>query len=282
MKVRFRTEVLPEEWWWDPENPVTGTTKFYVRVAEEAVKDGHSVCVEQDGPEREVRGVRYVHRGGPAADLTIDCNFSVATDSSGGRRIAWTSFYNRPDFDGTGYDRLFYVSDFVRSTVSAKCPTEVIELGTDFETVSDVGWRGPFCCYTASPDRGLRFLMDMWPRVEARTGYGLLCTPYGGATSSQVRDILDRSRFWVFPAIGTDSICAALEAQARGCIPFVVPHMGLPETLRYGVRTDLHRFERDLVDCLNRDRQPLLDERARALAARPLPRWSDVWRRLCV
>lgn len=300
MIIDISTESLPEQFRWDPANPVTGTTKFYVRVAEELARRGHRVDVTYDGPDKTLDGVKYWHRRGldtnaaDRADLVFDMNISRPHQrhfEDPRRFFQWTSFYNRPDLcnggffgDGFGtYNRLFLVSEFVHSTLlsDVRCPVTVLELGCDFETVQEpqLNLRPKRCVYTASPDRGLQFLKEIWPDVERETGYELVHSPYGEAFSDDdVMSLLDSSRFWVFPAIGTDSICAALEAQARGCIPFVVPHMGLPETLRYGIETDLFRFKADLISNLKATEDFTIDEldRAEALRLRPIPTWSDV------
>lgn len=292
MIIDINTEVLPAEYRWDPANPVTGTTKFYVRVAEELARKGHDVHVYYDGETEGRNGVGYIPRRGRSQmvepDLVLDCNLDTNFDAP--KRFQWTSFFNRTDVCvGKGYDRLFLVSQYVHSTLAhaVHCPVTVLELGCDMKTVvePDTLSRPKVCSYTSSPDRGGRFLEAIWPEVEAATGYRLECTPYDGAYSdADVKALLDRSRFWLFPAIGTDSIISCLEAQARGCIPFVVPHMGLPETLRYGIRTDLFRFKEDLIRTLLAPETDTIEcplvTRTTALAERPIPTWADVAARI--
>lgn len=290
MNIDLRTEVLPEAYHWDPTNPVTGTTKFYVRVAEEFAALGHKPFVYYDGPARIHKGVHYVPRSQQptAPDLLLDCNFQGPRYGHG-KAFQWTSFFNRSDTCvGDGYDRLFLVSDYVWSTLErfALAPVSVLELGCDMATVANpnLAAREKFCAYTSSPDRGGNFLNEIWGDVQRETGYQLLVSPYdGSSTSKSVQDILDASRFWLHPCTGVElySLSAA-EAQARGCIPFYVPHMALPVTCRYGIKTDLHRFKRDLIETLQEydaDRTAHVEwERFRAetLAARPIPTWRNV------
>jgi hypothetical protein len=316
LTIDIHTEILPESYHWRPEKPVTGTTRFYVRVAEEMVALGHTVNVVYDGRSKLHNGVTYWNRAdqvwvdstenGRYCDVQLDCNIqtrprdnSYNGPASAENRFQWTSFYNRPDTCvGEGYDRLFLVSDFVHSTLKpyVKCPVTVLELGCDMPTVEtpNLAQRPKRCAYTCSPDRGGNFLRQIWPEVQRQTGYELALTPYGQEFSDDdVQRLLDSSRFWVFPAIGTDSIISALEAQARGCIPFVVPHMGLPETLRYGIKTDLFRFQDALIHTLSgaetvKTRSPWSNNqwldlfegwekyRSEALATRPIPTWRDV------
>lgn len=292
MIIEIGTEILPPEprWQWDPKRPLTGTTKFYVRVAEELVKKGHQVRVlRDDATDLLHNGVMYMGREGVGhSSLALDCNLQRHSTGPNHckRRFQWTSFFGRTDICvGEGYDHLFLVSDYVHSTLAhaLKCPASSLELGCDMETVAEpnLAARPKQCCYTSSPDRGGNFLQSIWPDVEAATGYRLEMSPYGTDFSDdELRNLYDRSRFWLYPAIGTDSIISTLEAQARGCIPFYVPHMGLPETCRYGITTDLFKFKEDLIRNLNKFDDMLLAHvtaaRAKALAKKPIPTWADV------
>lgn len=291
MNVLIRTENLPDGFRWDPRRPVTGTTKFYVRVAESLAALGHSVEVIYDGPAMVVRGVSYLARaaGHGVPDLLLDCNYQGSRLGST-RAFQWTSFFDRQDTCvGDGYDRLFLVSDYVWSTLepAVKAPVTVVELGCDMPTVADprLADRPRTCCYTSSPDRGGNYLASIWAEVRDATGYDLVLSPYGpGSDESAVQSILDRSRFWLYPALGTDSILSTLEAQARGCVPIFVPHMALPVTCRYGIQTDLHRFKETVITVLStadhRAFSTLTAERAAALAARPIPSWADTTNRI--
>lgn len=301
MRITIGTELLPPDpqWAWDPAKPLSGTTKFYVRVAEEFVKIGHDVFVEYAGPLRTLNGVRYGQDSGDLflPDLFLDCNRQrpapeEEADDLSPARVQWTSFFNRPDTCvGEGYDRLFLVSDYVKSTLAPhlKAPATVLELGTDASLLPEpnLAARGKVCCYTSSPDRGGKFLDAIWPDVEEATGYRLEKSPYGQDFSDEdMRALYERSRFWVYPCIGTDSIVSCLEAQAAGCIPFYVPHMGLPETCRYGVTTDLFRFKADLIRTLNEaEARPqwfgiMDDQREDGFMFNPIPTWADVAKKI--
>jgi hypothetical protein len=288
--VVIHTEPLPEGFRWDPTNPVTGTNKFYVRTAEELSKQG-LVSVVYDGPVKHHNGVMYITRGGGADALdrervVIDCN--VNRPRRGSRaRFQWTSLYNRPTDPcvGDGYDRLFLMSDFHWSVMEpiVKAPVTLLPLGCDFEVVTEPRLmdRPRVCCFTSAPDRGLGFLQSIWSDVLAATGYELATTPYGpGAAEGAVRAVLDTARFWLHPCTGVELYClSALEAQARGCVPFYVPHMALPETCRYGIQTDFNRFKDDLIVVLNGADANFFasqeDNRRVDIHERPLPTWAD-------
>jgi hypothetical protein len=125
-------------------------------------------------------------------------------------------------------------------------------------------------------------LQSFWAEVERETGYELAYSAYGGSQAeSDVAALLSSSRFWLHPATGVELYClSGIEAQALGCIPFYVPHMALPETVRYGIKTDLNRFKTDLIRTLKEvDAETFAeweDARTYALLERPIPTWADV------
>jgi hypothetical protein len=293
MIIDIHTEILPEGFRWDPATPVTGTTKFYVRLAEAFDRKGHSVNVVYDGRSKLVRGVTYWGRDDRAerCDLVLDCNIQRAPVGPMGyaKRFQWTSFYNRPDTCvGHGYDRLFLISEYHHSTLlpHVKCPVSILPLGCDFPVVEtpNLAKRSKRCAYTSAPDRGANFLIDMWPDVKRETGYDLAVAPYQAAVSDEeIRDALLDSRFWLHPALGVELYClSAVEAQACGCIPFYVPHMALPETCRYGETTDLFKFKEQLIETLKDcEEDPGIfahfeQWRSNILAVKPIPTWDDV------
>lgn len=296
MRILINTELLPPDprWAWDPKNPVTGTTKFYVRVAEELAKQGHNVFVTMDREGALIHNKVYYRsrdwaRNLPSPDLVLDCN--VTTDVKAPVRFQWTSLFGRWECVGNGYSRLFLVTEYVRSVYAhrALCPTVALELGCDMPVLGSdeifLDKRPKICCYTSSPDRGGNFLAEIWPDVEKATGYKLQMAPYDAKFSNaELRALLMRSRFWLYPALGLDSIVSTLEAQACGCVPVFVPHMGLPETARYGVKADsVWEFPDRLIRTLQAfDANPevasliMKEGRETALKEKPIPTWADV------
>lgn len=294
--VVIHTEPLPDAFRWNPQNPVTGTSKTYVRLAEELSKMGGRVSVVYDGPVLyHPTGVMFIPRGEGAEALdrervVIDCN--IARPRKGSRaRFQWTSFYESALCNGDGYDRLFLLSKFHWSVLEPviRAPVSVLPLGCDFDVLNDpnLSARGRFCCFTSAPDRGLVFLQSIWPEVFLATGYELMSTAYNQTQAPDaVKAVLDASRFWLHPCTGVELYCVSgIEAQARGCVPVFVPHMALPETVRYGVLApDIHRFKETLIETLATADADALErlsgKRAHALAANPIPTWADTARLL--
>lgn len=292
MKVLINTEALPDsQWHWDPAAPVSGTSKFYVRVAEGLAAKGHQVTVVFDGKIGRYRGVNYYGRH-PVfsdvfdADVQLDCN--IIAERRAARRVHWTSLYKSRDFLTASYDHVFLLSRFHASTIirGDRLPANVslLPLGSDVPFVAPGSEsfrnRERTCFYSSSPDRGGTLLQQCWPEIEAATGYRLVTSPYD--SDSDVAEVYRSSRFWLHPAHGVELFCvSAIEAQSAGCIPIVVPHMALAETVRYGVKTDLFRFQQTVIDTLKAAEdwgwvETMMASRRDALAADPIATWAEI------
>lgn len=251
--VDLWTETLPPEYHWDPLDPRRGTEEFYVRTAESLVDRGHDVTVLYDGSRVVHNGVVYCPRVEYASryDITIYCNDPEgATPVSGARLIRWTNKYgDRPSTIGRFHSRVV-ISQFQKSIYG-----DAVVIGHGCDPIEPKPKLNQ-ALYSSSPDRGLDFLKAIWPRVQAATGVELVHTT-GTDSNDSVKDLYASARFWLHPGLGVELFClSALKAQAAGCIPCVVPHMALAETVKYGLKTSLDRFERDLIAYFLSDPQP--------------------------
>jgi glycosyltransferase involved in cell wall biosynthesis len=274
----FITEELPPNFKWDPINPVRGTEKFYVRTAEEAVRLGRKVRVVYDGPTVEKNGVLYANRSQhdpacPNAEEVWLMNPRSNLDVIGGPAPVrvWTNFYfDNPkhyydwlDNLGIVYDDLVVISSFARSLLPTGLHARIVPHGIDHNfwrhDLNGEPDRSPdrprLVAFTSSPDRGLSTLQRMWRDldIEATTGYQLVTSHYAGSLSDQaVRKLLAAADFWVHPGIGNELFSlAAVEAQAMGCTPIVVPSGGLAQTVRHGYRLPREDFEQGLLAILS-------------------------------
>lgn len=299
MRILINTEPLPppshegQSWYWDPKKPITGTVKFYVRVAEELTKLGHKVFVTYDGPSLDHNGVLYASKeaGNPSdLDVVLDCN--TITEAIGDeRRLHWTSLFRDKRFLTQGsYHTIFMQSDYLASTIlgGASDPRFVkLPLGCDslFVPFGSEGFseRLKQVCYTSSPDRGGNTLLQIWPQIMAATGYQLKLSGYSDANN--IEELYLNSRFWIHPALGVELHClSGLEAQQAGCIPIYVPHMALAETIRYGVKVDLARFQEQVITALravdHAQGEAHYEARKRTLTANPVLSWKEVVSRI--
>lgn len=262
--VLIDTERLPEEgnWRWCPADPRRGTEEFYTATARELTARGNTVVVRYDGPDADVDGVVYVPRERDvsfAFDVSLACNQDPRTAGEYERRCApegqrvvwWTNKYGQTYADvvrgGGGPDAYVVISNYHRLAFGRGA---VIGHGCDHERLPRPAAKAPIAAYTSSPDRGLDFLRGVWPEIEKATGVRLVATD-GSMTNAEVDNLYTAAKFWVHPGLGVELFCiSALKAQVAGCIPIVVPHMALEETVRFGCKTDLWRFAEAAIETI--------------------------------
>ena len=144
--------------------------------------------------------------------------------------------------------------------------------------------------YASSYDRGLAQLLEMWPQVKEQVPDAELHVTYGWdfwkrseAVVSQpiaesmrqerkrIEGLLDQSgvthlgriphadvlkefaeaEVWAYPCTGGELCCkTALEAQAAGCEPVVVPTMALAETVQQGYKVPPCDFLSTLIQAI--------------------------------
>lgn len=257
-------ERVPEAYWFDPSCPVRGTDKFYVETARSAAKQGYVVTVCHDADEMtHVEGVVFVPRHQfaeyrPHVDVWIRCNprGPVERPKNAVYYMVWTNFALPPggysDFvqNCPQTDRFCVISQYAKSRFQADCgqiDLKVVPHGIDH----DIYWtqpalpRQPRVCFTSSPDRGLDVVKRVWRDYNLDAHAELWVSSYG-TTEKADRDVaktLRTSDFWVHPGVGEELFClAAVEAQACGATPIVVPNGALSETVRFGYRLTRESF----------------------------------------
>lgn len=272
MLIAIDTEVLPEPFHWTEMFPVRGTEKFYVETAKALRKAGHEVDLFKE-PNRKRSDITY--------DVVLRCN---PRDSRrrirGHREIDWTNFYfSEPKhYETCGFgDEVVVISQFARGLLPKprRNRAKVVPHGYD-PTVyfpSESGQRKRQVAFTSSPDRGLAYLSRIWEDndIEAATGYRLWTGKYGQTKISdvEVANNLRESDFWVHPGQGIELFClSAVEAQACGCTPIVVPNGGLQETVNYGYRFTTSSFAEGLVAVLSGEAT------LRDVTAKHIPTWD--------
>lgn len=262
MRIAIVTESLPPSFHWDVDYPVRGTEKFYVETAKALRRLGHEVDIYKD-PDRKPfpPGVSY--------DVALLCNQRGGEPRpKAGHIVTWTNFA----FDNPGdYVRCLYNSaqDFVVISETARrllpefmqqrC--RVVPHGYDPEIYYPPDpkvARSRTVVFTSSPDRGLLTLQRIWHHydVEKQTGYRLVTGKYGerAISDENIADLLRKSAFWVHPGEGKELFClAAVEAQACGATPIVVPSGALAETVMHGYRFPRTTFAEGLVAVLSGD-----------------------------
>ena len=267
MKIYIVTENLPAPYHFDPSRPVRGTEKFYVETCRSLVRLGHEPVLVTDSVLPQTRwasdpGFDVVGRAahGLRADFdrrVLVCNPRTRDDLRVGGSpypTVWSNLalegdalaaWHRTVIGADPID-VVTISEFQRGSYAKHIRnlTESVGHGVD-ETVYHTEGRtgGRKVVYTSSPDRGLEALQRLWDDldIESQTGYSLERSDYrtrSAHSDDDVADMLRSADYWIHPGLGTELFgLTAIEAQACGCTPIVVPVGGLAETVRVG-----HRF----------------------------------------
>jgi len=259
--IEIWTESLPQDYWWLPNDYIGGTPEYVVNTARELKSLGHDVIVYYDNTPTELDGVFYLPRNQyQGNDIVLACN--EKPPKLGKRNIYWTSKYGQTDEMFKEFDERIVLSKYHQSLFGKN--SKVIPLACNSKDLKPEK-KEFFALYSSSPDRGLDFLLKMWPeiyettRLRLKTSYGAS----GGQTKvsgvdflgklpeSEMNSLYRKAKFWLHPAQGIELFCiSGRKAQTAGCIPVVIPNMALDETILFGVRTDDENFKKDLLETI--------------------------------
>jgi glycosyltransferase involved in cell wall biosynthesis len=257
--VLIETERLPETFHWDPRSYRRGTEEFYTRSSEALLKLGFDeVVVAYDGPYVVHNGVEYLNRSHPRCQesgTVLTCNTEPVAVAN--RRVCWSNQYGKRlvDVASAAFDAYVVLSPFHETVFMTGCGdhgdadrVHVIGHGCDPIPAQE---KAPIVAYTSSPDRGLEFLKRIWPEIGAATGYKLVPAD-GSLTNEEMNYLYAKARFWIHPGLGIELFClSALKAQAAGCVPLVVPHMALADTVKFGLKAgSLFEFKDRIIETI--------------------------------
>lgn len=149
--------------------------------------------------------------------------------------------------------------------------------------------------YGSSPDRGLEWLLKMWPDIKKevpdaklRIFYGWTVfdimakgnpnmqtwkskmldmmkqegiTDLGRISHEAVRKEFERAGVWAYPtSFGEISCITAMKAQAYGAVPCVINYAALVETVQYGVKVEGDIYDKETKDEYRRALVSLLND----------------------
>jgi glycosyltransferase involved in cell wall biosynthesis len=281
--VRFTilTEEIPPHFYWNPTKPIRGTEKFYTYTAKCLAKN-HEVTVLYDGPTViAAHNVRFVPRekAPKTCDAYLVCNpRRPFVPKQSEKVVEWTNFASWQDTSPDDTRPLIVISQTAKKLVqnATRRPIQVIGHGLDRSIYHKKdGTLEKIVVYSSSPDRGLNRLVKLWREhdIKKEFGYDLVVTAYGtqNVSDTKVASLLQKAAFWVHPGQGVELFClAAVEAQACGATPIVVPNGALSETVMHGYRfTDQH-FDNGLLAVLSGD--AVID----GITADHIPDWDAV------
>lgn len=320
---------------WNPQNTddLGASEEMVVKVAESWVRQGHEVTVYQNGFHGIHNGVIYLPRA-IAPELDQDLLVLYKTfehfDRPAGMTIFWTTDLPQPGQAASflppvvvdRLDAVICISEYHRQELLRACPwlspekTKAHWLGVDSLELSKsicapVGKR---VIYASSPDRGLGFLLEEWPKVreavpdaELRVVYGfdfwkksevvvsadqaeamrqersrlegMLNQPgvvYRGRLSrGEYLQEMNEASIWAYPCTGGELCCkTALEAQFLGLYPVVIPTMVLQETVQTGSKVTREEFIPELIRALKEEGKKWREEAV-------IPIWDDLANFIC-
>ena len=296
---------------WNPEDvdDLGASEEMVVKVAEAWVRQGHAVTIHQNGYSGQYNGVSYLSRAiAPRLDLDLLILYKTLDYSSCPAQVKlfWTT--DLPQHNQAAVflppnvvdqlDGVICISEYQRQELLRACPwlspEKVFPHWVGIDTLELSGSVrdsiGKRVIYASSPDRGLGFLLEEWPKVreavpdaELRVVYGfdfwkksetvvpaeqaeimrqererlekLLNQPgvtYRGRLSrGDYLQEMNEASIWAYPCTGGELCCkTALEAQFLGLYPIVIPTMSLQETVQVGSKVAREEFIPTLIRAL--------------------------------
>jgi glycosyltransferase involved in cell wall biosynthesis len=142
--------------------------------------------------------------------------------------------------------------------------------------------RNPYSCvYTSSYDRGLEFLLKIWPDVKKAVPQAELHIAYGWdlfvrfysnnpasmawkksidegmkaegiihhdrLSQAKVKELMETCGLWTYPTKFFEISCiSAMKAQAYGCIPVVIDYAALETTVQHGIKIKGDIYEKEV------------------------------------
>ena len=198
-------------------------------------------------------------------DININVNYPQW--STPHPSIYATSLTDNPDL--SDFDAVAAISQYAKEHTNLPERTVVVPLGVDYPPNVDLEAKLPTkvskqCFYASSPDRGLDVLLEAWPQVYAAHPDATLILTYGAQTDlpgviclgdaddDTMAELYATSDIWCHPCTGVELFClVGKKAQAAGCIPVIIPHMALAETVQRGFKTDREHYAQTLIEVLD-------------------------------
>lgn len=288
---------------WTPADKATwgGSEESLTYFAEAFARRGHAVTVFYDGEPLEQAGVQYRNRS--EAKPGFDALLAFKCPEAGHLRLAplqvlW-EVEERP-FDPDPFHLIAPCSDYLKRYIAAAVPRAIEKLRTvplgfePREFPANPPPREPnLVLHTASPDRGLLTLLDLWPAVlKARPDTKLLVThgwdlfeKYGGSpylrreletrllslpgnsvtmrrlSAEDMAAAYFRAAVWAYWCDGGEQFClSAVKAQVAGAMPVVKPWGALHDTVWSGRKVSSREdFVSALLDSLAHPETPSTD-----------------------
>lgn len=249
---------------WSPvDKRLGGSEEMVVETAKRLAKQ-HEVVVYHNGTHGIFDGVAYkAHEEFEEPDVVI--NLNAPEFDCRAPQIFWTSLAKR--VDTSKFAAVCCISEFALNYAEIVHPNVfIIPPGYDPNKIKPGDKIPKQCFYASSPDRGLDVLLKAWPTVYERNPDATLILTYGAKTDlpgviclgdvdeDTMNEIYATSDVWCHPCTGIELFCmTGAKAQVAQCIPVVIPHMALMETVKTGYFTCEHDYADTLSAVLSHD-----------------------------
>jgi hypothetical protein len=243
--IEIYTEELPPAWRWTPEDFVGGTHEFVVETARNTKAD---IVVYYDGEGGVWDNIYYLPRSQfKGEDVVLACN--SRPPKMGRHNIIWFSWDKAREADYLDFDERIVLSPYHQSLFGSN--SRIVPLSCNPKKFNVKYKIKKQCLYSSSPDRGGEFLKSIWKDVERETGARLVETYKSSISEAEMVRLYCESEFWLHPCQGIELFCiSAVKAQVASCIPVVIPNMALATTVKYGVKTTLENYKKDLINAI--------------------------------
>lgn len=265
MKISFLCNPVYPNGWSPNDTRLGGTEESVVEWSRLLGARGHSVVVYQNGFTGTRDGVVYADRDNFQDRGGVTINLKSSEVPPHGPTLYLTNETDASRLDLSAYDCVIWPSRWARDNIPVNNPNlEVLPHGYDSSQIYPGKKIPGQCLYASSPDRGLDFLLGVWPDIVRRVPSATLTVTYGvsgdlgpnvialgDVDNETMADLFRTSEIWCHPCSGGELFgITAVKAQAAGCVPVYFPTMALSETVRHGVRSTPRSLVEDLVHVL--------------------------------
>jgi glycosyltransferase involved in cell wall biosynthesis len=203
-----------------------------------------------------------------------------------------TNETNANTLDLSEYLGVIWPSEYASDSIPVNNPNKfILPHGYDQTKIYPKDKVNKQVLYSASPDRGLHLLEQIWPTIVETHPDAHLIVTYGGEiytpnttcgtfSEEEMNELYNTSDIWCYPCTGGELFgMNAIKAQAGGAIPVYFPTMSLAEVVKSGIAcTDARDMFNQLNNLLdNEDRKAELRQEMTQLS---LPTWETTTDRL--
>lgn len=303
---------------WDPDKiktGITGSEEAVIYMSNELAKLGYQVTVFALIPPNSPYFAPTVNPRFVPLDYQENTHFDIgigwrlegsakAMKKRASKAYLWphdSSATHLAKEDIEAFDGVFWISEFQRNAWIAVNPSfsrfrEIFGNGILPDQFPEVQERtNPYSCiYISSYDRGLKVLLDAWPRVKKEFPKATLDIYYGwqrsGITSvieeakmaahiqslaflgveehglvghEELNAVCAKASLWTYPLISKEAFCiSALRAQFAGAVPVIIDGSALKETVRHGYKCNTkEEYLSTLLNAMRKAEEISLEER---------------------